>query len=139
MPELVIAQKSGNVLLRVNLHQRTKLILGRSERCDIRLKGPSISGKHALLVEEAGRWLIIDLGSRHGVWVGDQRVRAAICTEEVPVRLGDLYLWFYFLGNPQDVSDESLPADDRPRVYLRSEFEPKRKPPIASSIHRIAS
>ena len=40
--------------------------LGRSSQCEIVLSDATISRRHASLLHRAGRWMITDLGSRHG-------------------------------------------------------------------------
>ena len=49
--------------------------LGRAPVCHIVLDSPRISRKHARIFQDPfGRWVVEDLGSRNGVWLGEQRV-----------------------------------------------------------------
>jgi len=53
------------------------VILGRSSKCDVVLNSSLVSRQHARLFQDPfGRWIIEDLGSRAGVLVGGQRLRA---------------------------------------------------------------
>jgi hypothetical protein len=59
-------------------------LIGRDGDCDIQLVESAASRKHALLsVEENGRVILRDLGSRNGTWVAGRRI------EEVTLRDGD--------------------------------------------------
>jgi phosphoserine phosphatase RsbU/P len=51
------------------------MTLGRAPSCQIVLDSPKISRRHARIFQDPfGRWIIEDLGSRNGVWIGNQRV-----------------------------------------------------------------
>lgn len=53
------------------------VLLGRSSKCDVVLDSHLVSRQHARVFQDPfGRWIIEDLGSRTGVRVGGQRVRA---------------------------------------------------------------
>jgi len=53
------------------------VVLGRNPACDVVLDSRRVSRRHAVVFRDPfGRWLIEDLASRHGVWVGRERIRA---------------------------------------------------------------
>lgn len=52
-----------------------EVTLGRSPECDVVVQDQAMSRRHAQLKLADGRWLLVDLGSANGVWVGNQRVR----------------------------------------------------------------
>ncbi len=53
-------------------------ILGRSSDCSVVLDCASVSRHHARIFQDPfGRWIVEDLGSRNGVWVGGRRVEAS--------------------------------------------------------------
>jgi pSer/pThr/pTyr-binding forkhead associated (FHA) protein len=52
---------------------RPQLLIGRSSRCDICLRFPSISAKHCSLSLENGYWYVEDLRSSNGTWVDGAR------------------------------------------------------------------
>ena len=122
VPELVIATAAGLVLLRIDLSARTKLTIGRSERCDVRLKGAAVSRHHALLINECGRWRILDLSAKSGVWVGEHRERVTEMQVDVPVRIGDAYVWLFDAEHVESATPLPLPATDQRRVMLRQEY-----------------
>lgn len=71
--------------------------LGRSTECSLVLTDPSVSGLHARIVHDGGRFWIEDLGSRHGVYVDDARVKRAQLAPGSAVGLGDVTLTFHLL------------------------------------------
>ncbi len=51
-----------------------KFLIGRSDECHIRPKSESISRRHCAFVRKDGRILLIDLKSRNGTYVNDQKL-----------------------------------------------------------------
>jgi len=49
-------------------------LIGRSRRCDLRLRGDEVSGQHAEIRFERGHWTIRDLNSRNGTFVDGKAV-----------------------------------------------------------------
>jgi len=62
----------GN-LLQTGLPKRhtldTRVLIGRSRKCDLRLTHPSVSGEHAIVWWTGAGWSIRELGSRNGTLV----------------------------------------------------------------------
>jgi len=119
--ELVIATAAGAVLLRVDLRGRQKLTLGRSRKCDVRLSGPGISRHHAIIFEEAGRWMLLDTSARNGVWNEQERIKIAVLSGDRPLRIGDLYLWS-FGHNEGALVPPRLSPYPAPMIALRGEY-----------------
>ncbi len=66
------------------------VFVGRAQECDVRLTGPSVSRKHALLLcEPDGRWWVHDVGSRRGTRVNGTEVSLAELHDGDEVRFGD--------------------------------------------------
>ncbi len=49
-------------------------MIGRSAAADTRLRTPAVSGDHALITWDDGRWTLRDLGSRNGTFLADRRL-----------------------------------------------------------------
>ena len=73
--------------------ERPRTTLGRVEGNDVVLPDGSVSSRHAALELRAGRWLLTDIGSTNGTFIGDVRLAPHIPTP-LPVgsvvRLGAL-------------------------------------------------
>jgi hypothetical protein len=61
-------------------------VIGRGEGSDLRLDSSKVSGRHAKVGWEGGRWLIEDLGSTNGTYLNDVGLEPHM---PVVVRLGD--------------------------------------------------
>jgi adenylate cyclase len=51
-----------------------EVLIGRSPECDLVLNQPGMSRKHALIRRAGGGWIIVDQGSRNGIYVNRRRV-----------------------------------------------------------------
>lgn len=76
------------------------LAIGRGHANDVVIAHPSVSKRHAVLTEKAGRFFIADAGSRFGTLVNDQPVpgyrdgEAVALNDGDKVRLGDVRVTF---------------------------------------------
>lgn len=60
-------------------------VVGRAPDCDIVIDDPEVSRRHARILRGT---VILDLGSRNGTWVDDQRVSEPTLTDGRKLRLG---------------------------------------------------
>jgi len=67
-----------------------EVVIGRHESCHLSLPVPALSRYHARFSRRAGTVTVEDLGSRHGTWVGGERVAKAELTVGAAVRLADV-------------------------------------------------
>lgn len=65
-----------------------ELTLGRSPDCSIAIQDQAMSRRHAQLKLLDGSWVLLDLGSANGVWVGNQRVQEHALRGGESFRLG---------------------------------------------------
>src|SRR5207248_1401213 len=69
---------------------RSETIIGRDPRCDIVLPEESASRRHAQIGRNAGGYFeIVDLGSKNGVLVGDERVERMTLLDGDVFTIGD--------------------------------------------------
>jgi FHA domain-containing protein/zinc ribbon protein len=73
--------------------QRT--LIGRSPDCDIFLDDVTVSRRHAVLVENQGRFSIEDFGSLNGTFVNRKRVDTGELTDGDEVQIGKYRLVFF--------------------------------------------
>ncbi len=56
-----------------------RVLVGRSRKCDLRVRHPSVSGEHAVIWWDRDHWWVRDLNSRNGTRLNGQRLQ----TQEV--------------------------------------------------------
>jgi len=61
------------------------IVIGRGKECDVVLDFPMVSLRHASIEHFDGGWIVRDLGSTNGTFVGGHRI-----TDAVEVRAGDV-------------------------------------------------
>jgi pSer/pThr/pTyr-binding forkhead associated (FHA) protein len=71
----------------VALHEGITRI-GRSITADIELENITVSRRHALVVHEHGETILLDDGSRNGIWLNGARVARAVLHDGDTIVLG---------------------------------------------------
>ena len=66
-PVLVLASSDGSQSYEVRAPHG---VIGRGEQCTIRIDDPAVSRRHARAEHRDGRWVLTDLGSSNGTYVG---------------------------------------------------------------------
>lgn len=87
--EIILWVKEGN--RRGKIYKvKDQDVIGKSN-CDVLLDDPKVSKLHAKITCEDGVYYIWDLGSRNGVYVNGDKIRAATALEEnFTIKLGDM-------------------------------------------------
>ena len=70
--------------------------VGRVPDNHIQLDDVTVSRQHAVLVQQAGAWLIRDLGSLNGTYVNNQRVDESVVQHGDDVQIGRFRLVAFF-------------------------------------------
>jgi pSer/pThr/pTyr-binding forkhead associated (FHA) protein len=97
------------------------LTIGRSEEANLPIRDTKISRIHCRIEQREGRWVVTDLDSRNGTWVGSRRVK------EHPLADGDTFL----LGRSVPVEahlKETKTSPDRRRAVFPSRREEEPVP-----------
>ena len=69
----------------------TQVTVGRSDRNDVVLSHPEVSGKHLVLRLEGGTVIVEDVGSMNGTYVGGERIPAPrVVSRGVDIQLGGM-------------------------------------------------
>jgi serine phosphatase RsbU (regulator of sigma subunit)/pSer/pThr/pTyr-binding forkhead associated (FHA) protein len=90
-------------------------LIGRASDCDVLLDGAEVSRHHARVFRDPfGRWILQDLGSHNGVWVGGKRVAACPLSPGQRARIGLNQLVFNSEPESRITADATLVA--RPNV-----------------------
>jgi predicted component of type VI protein secretion system len=82
MPKLVYHDSDG-IDKTVNLGEEP-VIIGRASECEVQTHDAMVSRKHARIVWDGGGYIVEDLGSSNGVFLGTEKVQQA------PFRPGDV-------------------------------------------------
>ncbi len=70
------------------------LVVGRGDTADAPVNDPSLSRGHFLLVREAKAFILVDLDSQNGTWVGDKRMRGCKLSSGQVIRAGQSLFYF---------------------------------------------
>ena len=67
--------------------------IGRDEGCDITLDNVGVSRRHAQIYRDPfGRWIVEDLNSRNGVWIGGESIKAQAVSPGQRILIGPFAL-----------------------------------------------
>jgi ATP-binding cassette subfamily B protein len=69
----IVIEVDGKIVATRALDKET-LMVGRQPGNDVQVPSALVSGKHAMLMQQNGQWLIVDRGSRNGLMYQGQRV-----------------------------------------------------------------
>jgi adenylate cyclase len=91
---------------------REIIVIGRRESCDVCMRFPNVSGRHAELTFKSGYWYIRDLHSTNGIKVNDLRVDQKLLHPGDRISIGKrLYTIEYSLPANQNRLEE-VDAED---------------------------
>ena len=96
MPKsLRIKMVAGARPSRVLVIPDTGATIGRGEQAEIRLEEPTLSRQHCCIYRHRKDWLVQDLDSQNGTFVGNRRVTEPTRVNDgEPVRFGDAQFTF---------------------------------------------
>lgn len=84
----------GKPILLGRPHETRKWELGRGKTGDILIDHESVSGCHAQVIGEQGRWRVVNLMSVNGTFVNDRKVLSAFLNSGDCIRMGVVDLAF---------------------------------------------
>lgn len=97
-PHLVVLDTSGAAVQAMELdisgEGSNVWEIGREPSCEIQLDEPSVSGRHAQLVHDDGRWRLVNLVSANGIFVNGEKRLSAFLADGDEIRLGRSHLVF---------------------------------------------
>ena len=91
-PRLILSYRD-KTLEKISL-DRSRYLIGRHELCDIDIVHEWISRQHAIIIRNKQSTVIVDLGSRNGTYVNDERVNSRVLVNNDVISLGDHRLKF---------------------------------------------
>jgi MoxR-like ATPase len=104
-----------------------RIVIGRSEECDLQIAETSISRKHAELIEGDEGWVMHDLDSRNGVFFGGERVKKAKLKDGSKIRLGNVSMLFAddMVHEPLKISVSSPKQQELLNDQCKTEVQPE--------------
>jgi pSer/pThr/pTyr-binding forkhead associated (FHA) protein len=88
MPRTLVVTQGSLKGTTISLGQ-APILIGRAPECTLVLEDDYASGRHARLSLQQGTWMVEDLGSTNGTFLGRSRVQAATpVSPGSPVRIG---------------------------------------------------
>jgi serine/threonine protein kinase len=92
VPRLVQATAQGPV--RIPLLPGTSFLIGRDDTCDVVINDRSVSRQHARLERGKTGFVLQDLGSTYGSYVGGMRIRNVVLKNKDQLKLGKILFEF---------------------------------------------
>src|SRR5438874_4560326 len=91
-----------------NIFQVNKPIItfGRDPGNDVVISDPTVSRKHAQLVNNAGQWSIEKLAEQNVVTVNQQNVQAAVISDRDTIGLGTGTTFLFLISSPQFLAEQ---------------------------------
>ena len=113
------------------------LVVGRDPQCDLFFADKKLSRRHARFVRESDGVRLVNLGSRNGCWVNEERVEDRLLTPSDAVRLGSLSISLEAEPEPARRDDQESTvylaaepsSDDSRTMVLSSKDLPDAEPP----------
>jgi len=124
MADLYLLAEDGAVAQRWAIGDQPAAV-GRDETADITIRDDTLSRRHFLIRREGEAFLIKDLNSQNGTWVGGLRVQGTTLHQNVCIAAGRTL--FMFSEHPHQAS----PASDLSATLAA--------PPVAGGTRTLAS
>lgn len=93
MATLSLMCEDGSTTDRYEIGDRP-LVVGRGEAADVRINDDALSRQHFLVLWEDGNYLVEDLNSRNGTWLGRRRILAARLHDNDCIHAGHVHFLF---------------------------------------------
>jgi pSer/pThr/pTyr-binding forkhead associated (FHA) protein len=117
-PNLVI--HTGSKTWRIDLEQKELAAIGRDENCEIFIDAENVSRRHAEVQRRGKAFLLKDLGSSNGTWMGSQKIEQQTLHDGDVFRIGPAQVVFKqgFEEKALTMVDEVSPAPSKRRTVV---------------------
>ncbi|MBN2803614.1 MAG: diguanylate cyclase [Deltaproteobacteria bacterium] len=141
-PSIIVVQgvdRGESVLI-----DKTPLIMGRSDTCDLIIRDDGISRIHAQIIKEGERYIIEDQGSTNGIFFGNKRVERHVLSEGDKVLVGRRTILKFDMQDTfdkkyQDEMYESAVRDGLTGVFNRKHFNERIVSELSFSLRHKSS
>ena len=123
MPRLEYIDNNGAKSV-INLGEETSVSIGRNPGSSIHTTNPSVSRNHGRIFQKGRAWIVKDLGSSNGTYVGegDDRIQQQQLLGDSVIRCGDFVINFF--EGDSDVPDTSAAEAPKRRRRPRKTMRP---------------
>lgn len=104
------------------IRNESKVVMGRSEGCDMRLADDEASRKHCVITSHDGEYIVRDLNSTYGVLVNDYPVSKQALDEDDRITVAETDIAFNLVDVPEAFF-ENKPPEEGGEVAVESEDE----------------
>lgn len=104
--------------------------IGRGADCDLCLADQALSRRHCVVEQEGQEWVVKDLGSRNGTYVGRNRIQHQRLLDGSVLHLGHCRMIFHALGHA--VTRPRSPDESIFAAKLDNELHRQDHPPVAN-------
>lgn len=111
---------------------KDRVMIGRTNHCDLRVPMPSVSRKHCEISIEGDQVRLRDAGSSNGTFHNDKRVMEAVLQPGDRIGVGPVVFAVLIDGQPTDLALPPVIRDDAP---LARENRPHPKPLPKPLVH----
>ncbi|MBC22446.1 MAG: hypothetical protein CMJ32_00820 [Phycisphaerae bacterium] len=94
MMELQICNRKGETLKAYPISDRSEMIIGREEHCDVRIGASSISREHCMIEHVDNSYILRDLDSTTGTRVNGKSIDAIQIHHGLEIQIGPAVLKF---------------------------------------------
>lgn len=94
----VCNKKTGSLLRAFALGDNSEVLVGRDDSCDIKIRARSVSREHCAIAREGEEFILRDLGSTGGTYMGDQKIDRIQLEDGMEIVVGPAVLKFYESG-----------------------------------------
>lgn len=81
--------------------------IGRKSDNDFRIDNPAVSGHHARVVKEGDSFIIEDLGSTNGTFLGTKRIKEQVLADGMEITIGKYVLCFMSEAVQPETEDQA--------------------------------
>ena len=134
-PDLIVRALSHNHLLQGGKTYR----IGRDPESDIAINDPRVSWEHGVLRVEGASWVLEDLGSLNGTFIGPSRMQRVEITTACEVRLGHQENGPVVRFQPQQATAVVVAKPPAPESAASGSAQAGNSAPAASAPAAVAS
>ncbi len=116
MFELIV--RVGSVVVERRKYDQDEVNIGRGRGMHVRLAEPAASKHHAVIRRERNAYVIHDLGSTNGTFLGEERIRSRALNDGDTIRVGSFLLEFRPLATEPGWFTAPAPAPRDPALQV---------------------